>query len=350
MRGRLRALRRRGRRAQGSRVFWAHLSGRHAWRVSSDSAITERAPPLFHAAPLFVCVRSCAYAPLQQLQGTAPFVSKGVVTLWLRAPPATSPRASSFVGHAQPLGSPLGFATWLCIAGRGEGVLEGVDCVTQDNDSVVVCSCTRDLNRSKLLWPSFVAPRCHAQCPLGSSCSRQLADAARDFADRLLRCVYASALQFARVRGQDVCRHALWTETLVSIARVLIRPARRWWAGGRGGGGSCSALCGQASVAPQEVPQVSLEPVATPALSAGIPVYSPSPGCDRSSKRRGSSRSRHNGHLRIREHFRLRFRCTPPPPRVAISACLCGGGALARAIWAQPYILKVAWRVFRGET
>ena len=74
MRRRLRALRRRGRRAQGSRVFWAHLSGRHAWRVSSDSAITERAPPLFHAAPLFVCVRSCACAPLQQLQGTALFV------------------------------------------------------------------------------------------------------------------------------------------------------------------------------------------------------------------------------------------------------------------------------------
>ena len=40
----------------------------------------------------------------------------------------------------------------------------------------------------------------------------------------------------------------------------------------------------------------------------------------------------------------------PPPPRVAISACLCGGGALARAIWAQPYILKVAWRAFRRET
>ena len=74
MRRRLRALRRRGRRAQGSRVFWAHPSGRHAWRVSSDSAITERAPPLFHAAPLFVCVRSCACAPLQQLQGTALFV------------------------------------------------------------------------------------------------------------------------------------------------------------------------------------------------------------------------------------------------------------------------------------
>ena len=222
--------------------------------------------------------------------------------------------------------------------------------MTQDNDRVVVCSCTRDLNRSKFLWPRFVAPRCHAQCPLGSSCWRQLADAARDFADRLLRCVYASVLHFARGRGQDVCHHALWAETFISIARVLIRPTRRWWAGGRGGGGSCSASRGQASVAPQEVPQVSLEPVATPAPSAGIPVYSPSPGCDRSSKRRGSSRSRHNGHLCIREHFRLRFRCTPPPPpRRDFRMSMWGRGVGASDMGATVYFEGRMARVSQGD-
>ena len=108
MRRRLRALRRRGRRAQGSPVFWAHPSGRHAWCVSSDSASTERAPPLFHAAPLGVVaqLRVCAVAAGA---GYCAFVQKSVMTLWLRPPSHVAARV--IVCWSRPA---AGFASRIC--------------------------------------------------------------------------------------------------------------------------------------------------------------------------------------------------------------------------------------------
>ena len=112
MRRRLRALRRRGRRAQGSPVFWAHPSGRHAWRVSSDSAITERAPPLFHAAPLFVCaqLRVCAVAAVAGYcafcverrhdfvaPGSPSHVAARVIVCWSRPAAGLASRISDMV-------------------------------------------------------------------------------------------------------------------------------------------------------------------------------------------------------------------------------------------------------------